>query len=271
MTALVFLLLIFILIVLILKKSKGQSDRSGFAGQSVQSKGEVAENDIVFCLERQIDAGLCGMIMQNLYIPKGDNRTAEIDVLFLSTKGIFVIESKNYAGYIFGNDQQKYWTVSLYAGGGRTEKHRFYNPVWQNRTHIKYLRRLLDTSIPVNSIVVFSERGEIKDISYYADDVTILQSNAVDEYFYDVRSSWPDRITEEKLKDIQAQLLPFTETDEEKRQEHIRRIIEERDNPQTCPWCGGRLVIRTAKRGASAGNQFYGCSNYPKCKYTRNV
>ncbi|MBP3896665.1 MAG: topoisomerase DNA-binding C4 zinc finger domain-containing protein [Mogibacterium sp.] len=28
--------------------------------------------------------------------------------------------------------------------------------------------------------------------------------------------------------------------------------------------------VRTAKKGSIAGTQFYGCSNYPKCKYTRN-
>ena len=38
-----------------------------------------------------------------------------------------------------------------------------------------------------------------------------------------------------------------------------------------CPNCGGTLVIRTAKRGHNAGSQFYGCSNYPNCKYTRNL
>ena len=38
-----------------------------------------------------------------------------------------------------------------------------------------------------------------------------------------------------------------------------------------CPLCGGKTVIRTVKTGARAGAQFIGCSNYPKCKYTKNV
>ena len=38
-----------------------------------------------------------------------------------------------------------------------------------------------------------------------------------------------------------------------------------------CPKCGGTLVIRTAKKGANAGSQFYGCSNYPNCKFTRGI
>lgn len=38
-----------------------------------------------------------------------------------------------------------------------------------------------------------------------------------------------------------------------------------------CPRCGGRLVMRTAARGAHAGETFYGCSNYPKCRFMENV
>lgn len=38
-----------------------------------------------------------------------------------------------------------------------------------------------------------------------------------------------------------------------------------------CPSCGGELVLRTAKKGPNVGSQFYGCSNYPNCKYTRNI
>lgn len=43
------------------------------------------------------------------------------------------------------------------------------------------------------------------------------------------------------------------------------------ENNLTCPNCGGTLVLRTAKKGANTGSQFYGCSNYPKCKYTKNL
>jgi ssDNA-binding Zn-finger/Zn-ribbon topoisomerase 1 len=35
-----------------------------------------------------------------------------------------------------------------------------------------------------------------------------------------------------------------------------------------CPRCGARMAVRTARRGSKAGQQFYGCSNYPKCKQT---
>lgn len=44
----------------------------------------------------------------------------------------------------------------------------------------------------------------------------------------------------------------------------------EEDNFEVCPWCGGKLLLRVAKKGVHAGRSFYGCSNYPKCKYVRN-
>ncbi|HEX9667023.1 MAG TPA: topoisomerase DNA-binding C4 zinc finger domain-containing protein [Thermodesulfobacteriota bacterium] len=37
-------------------------------------------------------------------------------------------------------------------------------------------------------------------------------------------------------------------------------------NRGICPECGGCLVIRVAKTGKHAGNKFWGCSNFPKCK-----
>ena len=38
-----------------------------------------------------------------------------------------------------------------------------------------------------------------------------------------------------------------------------------------CPKCGKQLVLRTARRGANAGRQFYGCSNFPKCRFIMNI
>ena len=41
--------------------------------------------------------------------------------------------------------------------------------------------------------------------------------------------------------------------------------------PEKCPQCGSSLVLRTARKGASAGVNFYGCSKYPACKFTKNI
>ncbi len=91
--------------------------------------------------------------LHNIYIPY-INKTSEIDVLLIHEKGIFVIESKNYSGWIFGSAGQKQWTQML----NKQTKYRFYNPIMQNDTHIKalsdYLR--IDKEI-IKSFIVFSE------------------------------------------------------------------------------------------------------------------
>ena len=72
----------------------------------------------------------------NLYIPNGKGNTTELDVVLISKSGVYVFESKNYSGWIFGNENQQYWTQTLLSGG-KSRKERFYNPIRQNRSHIK--------------------------------------------------------------------------------------------------------------------------------------
>ena len=63
--------------------------------------------------------------------------------------------------------------------------------------------------------------------------------------------------------------------------EKFNKLVEEAKNNESnnssesdeliCPRCGNKLVLRTAKKGQNIGNQFYGCSGYPKCKYIKNL
>ena len=57
---------------------------------------------------------------------------------------------------------------------------------------------------------------------------------------------------------------------EELKQNHINAIYESA-NSDVCPRCGGKLVLRTAKKGPNIGNQFYGCSKFPKCRGIRQI
>ena len=55
--------------------------------------------------------------------------------------------------------------------------------------------------------------------------------------------------------------------------QHVQHL-KERSNPEAarkCPQCGSALVLRTAKSGARAGSQFWGCSTYPKCQVTQKL
>lgn len=85
----------------------------------------------------------------NLYLLKENGETTELDVVLLHESGVYVFESKNYSGWIFGTETQQYWTQTLPIGRGRSQKSRFFNPIIQNKVHLKWLQHFLeDTTLP---------------------------------------------------------------------------------------------------------------------------
>ena len=227
--------------------------------------------------------GRKGKTLVNIYIPKDKGETTEIDVVYITQKGIFVFESKNYSGWIFGNEKDTYWTVSLPNG----QKNRFYNPVKQNRAHVKWLGKYIGETIPLFSVVVFSERCTLKKVTVESDDVKVIKR---DRLYATVRSIWKEQddvLSEEEIDSLCDLLKPLTDVDEAEKQAHVQRINEKINNNKTnkdeaiksedtltlkiCPRCGRQLVLRTAKKGSNKGQDFYGCSGYPACRYTETV
>lgn len=98
---------------------------------------------------------------RNLVIPAEKGDFTEVDHLVLSPFGIFVIEVKNYRGWIFGGEKQPQWTVQRFRS-----KHQFMNPLHQNYKHTQAVKQLLGLSgkddDSVYSIVAFSLRAEFK-------------------------------------------------------------------------------------------------------------
>ena len=74
-------------------------------------KGTYGEYNLYTCL-RHFEAEGCRFLF-NLYVPKGNGRTSEIDIIMIHPKCLFVIECKNYSGWIFGNENNEYWTQVL--------------------------------------------------------------------------------------------------------------------------------------------------------------
>ena len=329
-----------------------------------------------------------GKVLRNAYVPKEGGGTSEIDVLFITSRGVFVIESKNYSGWIFGNEADRMWTARLQSG----QSNRFYNPIRQNRGHIKWLGRYVGEDVPLYSLVVFSERCELKKITVASEDVAVIKR---DDLGQTVRRMWKaaEGAGPVDVEGVYRQLEPLTHADAKTRAEHVEeaRAAAMRDTrrpgwseqdqhragggtagaarksdsgsdgavergadatapaegatpiatqgeqwphrapvpesgaararaeetavasaaiapgaeatlaakaepapgvepaaqaapatmaapaaeaapaPPLCPRCGKPLVVRTARRGANAGKQFYGCSGYPSCRYTRSL
>jgi len=78
----------------------------------------------------------------------------------------------------------------------------------------------------------------------------------------------PDVLSESEVMDIARRLMPFTNLSEEEKQQHVDELKARYQSTAICPWCGKQLVLRTARQ---TGRQFYGCSGYPNCKFTKNI
>lgn len=214
-------------------------------------------------------------LLFNCYIPTRAHKMSEIDVLMLHRSGIYVFESKNYSGWIFGNERDEKWTQSLLGKGHTAQKEHFFNPVLQNKIHIRHLCRLLNGyEQKIYSIIVFSDRCELKSITLNSPQIKVLRryklKSSINEYMM------KDLLSEEEITKAYDLLLPYTQLSEEQKQEHTRNVensieVREAKKGKICPRCGAALGLRTVKKGNRAGNKFLGCSEYPKCSYTENI
>lgn len=120
-----------------------------------ENQGEQAVNNL---LEKYF-SNETYHLLKNVTLPTADG-TTQIDHIIVSTKGIFVIETKKYSGWIFGDPKLPKWTKTTHRG----EKYTFQNPLRQNYKHIKELELYFDF-LPGNSlksIVVFAGDAEFK-------------------------------------------------------------------------------------------------------------
>ncbi len=186
-------------------------------------KGKYGEYLIYKRLRRFESDG--GKFLFNVYIPKSNNETTEIDLLLICSKGLFVFESKNYGGWIFGNEAYKNWTQTFPLGRGRSHKEHFYNPIMQNASHIKYLKRLVDENPPMRSIIVFSDKCTLKDIAIKSNDVSVVKYGNVSSVVTQIcGQTKADLLTQIEISNIYNKLYPYTQVSCEVRERHVNNI-----------------------------------------------
>ena len=257
----------------------------------------------------------------NCYLPRGNGTTTEVDVMMIWHSGIYVFESKNYGGWIFGRENRKVWTQCLPKGKGKSAmKAKFFNPIMQNKLHISCLKKTLKDGCPeIHSIIVFSNRCTLKDVRTHSGykDISVIYRNQVKDVVNQINSATPEMTPDALCDEIHDMLLKYSQVSEDIKKAHILTIQKQlneadtgdaiavsadraaasfkkqdianasADDPRVvsvqktetplsnlikkCPWCGSPLALRTARRGANIGKQFYGCNNYPKCKYTEKL
>ncbi len=201
-------------------------------------------------------------VFHNLLIERKNGKTSQIDHVIVSPYGIFVIETKNFKGWIFGSEKSQYWTQVIYK-----RKHKFYNPIHQNYGHIKVIEEVLREKIdvPIISIIAFSQRATLKSIDVQADNVKVIYDKDI------VRTI--EQYSEIVINKLQfrgiVELLSVNKIEEKgANREHIAQVKQMQQEAAVsveagiCPKCGGELVVRTGKRG-----RFTGCSGFPRCRF----
>ena len=115
--------------------------------------GEKSISSILYLLDKSKYSVINNIVLER------DTKTSQIDHVVISDFGIFVIETKNYKGWIVGNEKSEHWTQVLFK-----RKQRFYNPIKQNLGHINVLKTYLSKYPSINyiPIVVFLSKSDIK-------------------------------------------------------------------------------------------------------------
>ena len=207
------------------------------------------------------------LVVNNVIIPDqvtdpNKKHTTQIDHIVVSPFGVFVIETKNYKGWILGSEKSKEWKEVFRT----TPEHYFYNPIKQNWGHIyalaEHLRLNTRIFIP---IVVFSDDCELN----VETTTPVVYVSQLEEHILSYTKEMIPRKDVAKIYDRLNKIILVGDEIENKHIQSIEERLSEKEmalQEGRCPRCGGELVLRNGKYGS-----FYGCSNYPMCRFTHNV
>lgn len=164
----------------------------------------------------------------NVYVPKrNSDELTEVDLLYIDRTGLYIIESKNYSGWIFGNEAHQNWTQSM----PNKKKFKFYNPIRQNATHIRAVQDFL--ALPkevIHSVIVFSERCSLKKIEVTSENVHVIKRENFKKFIQAREQSAKQFFTQAEIQTIYNRLLPQMQVSDEVKKQHIKRIQQKYGN-----------------------------------------
>lgn len=234
---------------------------SAFIFQHPRFKGFIGEGRVRLLLKK-FDSSENHIVFHDILLPSRDGKTTQIDHLILSIYGIIVIETKNYKGWIYGDEKKTYWTQVIY-----NRKEKLYNPIFQNFGHIKALEQIIGTQ-PFVSIIAFNPKATLKKIEINSERVHVTYDSRLLKV---IRQYQEQVILHDDLEKFKNLILNNIVKEKGAQKEHIRAIRHERKQKELkikaniCPKCGGALVTRKGKYGF-----FQGCSNFPSCRFIEN-
>lgn len=265
---------------------------------AVTEAGIYGEDSILFELK---NSGMDLVVIRDLFIQTQNGRTAQIDFFVITPYANVIIECKNLFGNIEINNKGDF--IRTFNFKGHYYKEGIYSPITQNERHLDVYKDCWEDNKGLvtkliagkffadynKTIVVLANpktvvndkfaKKEIKQQVIRCDQlVNFLKNLKTDDHrnLKAMRESG-ERVLAMNVQERTDYLNKFKEFDQEVKSEFSKveqsQDIKKTDDNATlkCPRCGGQLVLRVAKKGENAGNRFYGCSNYPKCRYIQNL
>jgi predicted RNA-binding Zn-ribbon protein involved in translation (DUF1610 family) len=220
-------------------------------------KGWVGEKKTQFNLWLSLDAKLYQRF-HDVIIPS-KHGTTQIDHILVSPFGIFIVETKNYKGWIYGSESQSTWTQVIYRS-----KHSFQNPLRQTHRHKKVLSKYLGISEShIQPVISF-----VGDVQFKTELPSNVLSSGVGSYIKQFRDSV---FSDSEVERISGLLSNVKSEVRISKDEHIKSLHDRFASDTVCPKCGSNLVMRTVKQGSRKGSQFLGCTSYPRCRFTKDL
>ena len=210
-------------------------------------------------------------VLHDVLIDGANGYTSQIDLVLICDVGVYAIEIKSFANAkIYGDADRTNW--NYYSCG---KKYSIYNPLKQNEKHIVYLKKFLKDfgDIPFFSIVtMICKSYRISGMINKEDKPTMAVCSslfAMERAICQLAKDRPIVLNDQQKQEIFEYIKKHQHQGKEARAEHKQQVIaykeklEQQKEQTICPYCHTELVLRNGKYG-----EFYGCRNFPKCRYT---
>lgn len=270
---------------------------------AVTKAGIAGEDNIMFELKH---SNMDMVVLHDINLETKSGLKAQIDFIVVTSKVIFLIECKNLVGNIDIDSKGAFIRTVTY--GTKKQKEGIYSPITQGERHLSVLKEAkldnagLVTSLAIKrnfdssykSLVVLANPKTIVNDRYAPKEIKsqVIRADQLVSNMKNIIATSNDFASTKKemmsiaqgildmniesRKDYAAKYEELVKENELSDSADTRNEISDSkqsvsDDKLICPKCGSKLVLRTANKGENAGKQFYGCSNFPKCRFILNI
>jgi len=166
-------------------------------------------------------------------------------------------------GWIFGSENKKQWTQQIFKYISK-----FQNPLHQNYKHVKTLEACLNIkNDSIFSVIIFIGDSTFK--TNMPENVTFARGGI--EYIKSKTNIvFKDGEVVSLIAKIESGRLEQSFKTNRQHVKHVKEIVKEKSDIKLCTKCGSEMVLRKAAKGKNSGNEFRGCSAFPKCRNVKS-